>query len=224
MDVFVAQAAPGSAPVFTTARVSEYASGFVNGSTVEQRLQFNPPNLPMFRQGFVPFMGDYIDLAPSAPFVLTESGAWAFNTGASGSTVSHAVWTDNRDVRAPRDGNWANYTPVTSEALGAISRFDGTTPIPACDPGQVGMRNQNIYTARVTDGLFVSAPGNQKPLGNFQRGFVVVAENASATPRFYRLTIENQPAGGQASFLQFGAPLTTLDVATPAFSSAVPLV
>ena len=127
MDVFVAQAAPGSAPVFTTARVSEYASGFVNGSTVEQRLQFNPPNLPMFRQGFVPFMGDYIDLAPSAPFVLTQSGAWAFNAGASGSTVSHAVWTDNRDVRAPRDGNWANYTPVTSEALGAISRFDGTT-------------------------------------------------------------------------------------------------
>ena len=74
MDVSVAQAAPGSAPVFTTARVSEYASGFVNGSIVEQQLQFNPPNLPMFRQGSVPFMGDYIDLAPSAPFVRTANG------------------------------------------------------------------------------------------------------------------------------------------------------
>ena len=52
-----------------------------------------------------------------------------------------------------------------------------------------------------------------------QRAFVVVAENASAVPRFYRLTIEDQPAGGQASFLQFGAPLTTLDVVTPAYSS-----
>ncbi len=219
MDVSVAQAAPGSAPMFTTARVSEYASGFVNGSIVEQQLQFNPPNLPMFRQGFVPFMGDYIDLAPSAPFVRTANGTWAFNTGATGSTVSHAVWTDNRDVRAPRDGNWANYTPVTSDAVGAISRFDGTTPVPACDPGQVGMRNQNIYTARVTDGLFVSAPGNNKPFNGFPRAFVVVAENASAVPRFYRLTIEDQPAGGQASFLQFGAPLTTLDVVTPAYSS-----
>ena len=76
------------------------------------------------------------------------------------------------------------------------------------------MRNQNIYTARVTDGLFVSAPGNSKPLGRFQRAFVVVAENAPTLPRSYRLTIENQPVGGQASFLQFSlaaAPLTTLD-------------
>ena len=81
------------------------------------------------------------------------------------------------------------------------------------------MRNQNIYTARVTDGLFVSAPGNNKQFNGFQRAFVVVAENASPLPRVYRLHIENQPAGGQASFLQFGAPLTTLDVSTPALSS-----
>ena len=88
-----------------------------------------------------------------------------------------------------------------------------------CDPGQVGMRNQNIYTARVTDGLFVSAPGNNKQFNGFQRAFVIVAENASPLPRVYRLHIENQPIGGQASFLQFGAPLTTLDVSTPALSS-----
>ena len=81
------------------------------------------------------------------------------------------------------------------------------------------MRNQNIYTARVTDGLFVSAPGNNKQFNGFQRAFVVVAENATAAPRTYRLRIENQPVGGQASFLQFGAPLTTLDVSTPALSS-----
>ena len=49
------------------------------------------------------------------------------------------------------------------------------------------MRNQNIYTARVTDGLFVSAPGNNKQFNGFQRAFVVVAENASALPRTYRL-------------------------------------
>ena len=131
MDVFVAQAAPGGAPAFTTARVSEYASGFLPGSTVEQRLQFNPPNLPMFRQGAVPFMGDYIDLAPAPPFVLNDNGTWSFNTGANGSAVSHAVWTDNRDVRPPADGNWANYTPVTSPAVGTQSRFDPTQQVPA---------------------------------------------------------------------------------------------
>jgi uncharacterized repeat protein (TIGR01451 family) len=219
MDVFVAQAAPGGAPTFTTARVSDYASGFLPGSTIEQRLQFNPPNLPLFRQGAVPFMGDYIDLAPAPPFVLNDNGTWSFNTGAAGSVVSHAIWTDNRDVRPPADGNWANYTPVTSEALGVQSRFDPTQQVPACDPGQVGMRNQNIYTAKVTDGLFVSAPGNNKPFNGFQRSFVVVAENAASVTRSYRLRIENQPAGGQASFLQFGAPLTVLDVTTPPLSS-----
>ena len=220
LDAFVAQALPGSAPVFTTARVSDYARGFMPGSTLEERLQFNPPNLPLFRQGFVPFMGDYIDLAPAPPFVLNEAGAWVHNTAPSGSVVSHAFWTDNRDVRAPADGNWANYTPVTSEAVGPVSRFDPTKPVPSCLPGQVGMRNQNVYTARVTDGLFVSAPGNTKPFNGFQRAFVIVAENASAVPRTYRLRIENQPlGGGQASFLQFGPALTTLDVATPALSS-----
>ena len=81
------------------------------------------------------------------------------------------------------------------------------------------MRNQNIYTARVTDGLFVSAPGNNKPFNGFQRAFVVVAENATRRSRSLPLTIENQPVGGQASFLQFGAALTTLDVTTPALSS-----
>ena len=135
IDVFVAQASPGGAPTFTTARVSEYASGFLPGSTVEQRLQFNPPNLPLFRQGFAPFMGDYIDLAPAPPFVLNENGTWSFNTGASGSVVSHAVWTDNRDVRPPADGNWANYTPVTSPAVGTQSRFDPTQQVPGCVPG-----------------------------------------------------------------------------------------
>ena len=84
------------------------------------------------------------------------------------------------------------------------------------------MRNQNIYTARVTDGLFVSAPGNNKQFSDFQRAFVIVTENAATVARYYRLTIDDQPPGGEASFVQFGPPLTTLDVWTPAFSSAAP--
>ena len=79
---------------------------------------------------------------------------------------------------APADGNWANYTPVTSTRSGPRAASIRPSRCRAAMPGQVGMRNQNIYTARVTDGLFVSAPGNNKPFNGFQRAFVVVAENA----------------------------------------------
>ena len=222
VDVFVAQALPAAAPVFTTARLSDYAFGFVPGAEEPQRLQFNPPNLPLFRQGTTPFMGDYIDLAPAPAFVQNPDGTWSHNTLASGSAVSHAFWADNRDVRPPPPGrSWEEYTPVTSPALRAdgVSRFDPNERVPACDPGTVGMRNQNIYTARVTEGLFVSAPGNNKPLGTaFQRAFVVTAENATDILRRFRLAIENQPSGGTASFLQF-SQVTTLDVNVPPFST-----
>ena len=78
-------------------------------------MQFNPPNLPLFRQGTVPFMGDYLDLAPAPAFVQGTNGQWSFNTQPTGSSVAHAFWTDNRDVRPPVDGNWQNYTPVISD-------------------------------------------------------------------------------------------------------------
>ena len=203
LDVFVAQALPGAAPVFTTARLSDYAFGFLPGVDEPQRLQFNPPNLPLFRQGTTPFMGDYIDLAPAPAYVQNPNGSWSHNTAAA-TAVSHAFWTDNRDVRPPADNDWANYTALGTVA-GQQSQFDTTQTLPGCSVGQAGMRNQNIYTARVSEGLFVSAPGNNKPLGDFQRAFVVVAENATALIRSFRLTIENQPVGGQASFLQFCA-------------------
>ena len=78
MDVFVAQANPGVAPVFTSARLSDYAFGFLPDSPTPLRLQFNPPNLPLFRQGTTPFMGDYIDLAPAPPFVQNPNGTWSY--------------------------------------------------------------------------------------------------------------------------------------------------
>ena len=165
-------------------------------------------------------MGDYIDLAPAPAFIQNANGSWSHNTAPSTAATSHAFWTDNRDVRAPADGDWKTYTPPQSPELGSTSRYDPNIAIDpkACIPSHEGMRNQNIYTARVTEGLFVSAPGNNKPLGTLQRAFVVVAENATATIRSFRLTIANQPIGGQASFLQFSA-LTTLDLTVPPFSS-----
>ena len=137
----------------------------------------------------------------------------------------HATWTDNRDVvPPPPGGSWENYTaPVVA---GALSVENGN-PLPACVPGQEGMRNQNIYTSQITGGLVVGAPGNAKPLGTttfngktvpFQRAFPVEAQNSTSQPLTVRFTIASQPTGGTASFLQFSL-LTTLDVTIPPYSS-----
>ena len=81
------------------------------------------------------------------------------------------------------------------------------------------MKNQNIYTTRITQGLVVGALGNSRPLSpTLQRSFPVFAQNNGGVTRTYRLTIANQPVGGDASFTQF-QPTTTLDVSVPARST-----
>src|SRR4051812_40396997 len=213
IDVRTSQAASGANPVFTSysvvaLRPSEQVSAYLRGSRpgvtngVEQ-LQYNPPNLPMFKQGTAAFLGDYIDLAAAPAFVPTARGGWAFNTSASNQAVFHLAWTDNRDVRAPRDGNWAHYTPPTY--AGPLA--DPSHPLPACEPGQTGMRNQNAYASRISPDLLAGSPGNAKPLSSsLPRGFVVYAQNTSFVTRTYQFRIERQPTGGRASFSQFPAP------------------
>src|SRR6266550_1015721 len=206
--------------------VSQYAYGCcVNPNLPDiEQFKFNVPNLPLFAQGQVPFLGDYIEVVPSPMFVPHGSG-WAYNFTPSVNPLFHATWTDNRDVVPPADGNWGNYTPAVP--LGTPSILQPGQTVSACRPGQEGMRNQNIYTAQITGGLIVGAPGNAKPLGTttfngkivpFQRAFAVEAQNVTNQPLNVRLTIANQPPGGAASFLQF-SQLTTLDVTIPAFSS-----
>ncbi|HET7698804.1 MAG TPA: lectin-like protein [Vicinamibacterales bacterium] len=230
VDVRAAMADPAAAPAFhPSVRVSEYLMGSRPGAgprPVEQ-LQFNPPNLKLFKLGTVPFIGDYIDLAPSPSFVPAAGGGWAFNTAPASSPLFHLVWTDNRDVVPPANGDWTSYTPPGS--TGGPSSFDPTQTLPVCMPGREGMRNQNIYTARITGGLVAGSPGNTKPLSPLlPRAFVVFAQNATDVSRSFRLTIENQPAGGRASFLetplppydaQSPPPLTILDVIVPARST-----
>ena len=96
-----------------------------------QQLQANHPNLPLFKKGTVPFMGDYIDVA-AAMFEKTavtqqNPGGWMFNTAPSDSVVFHATWTDDRDVRPPPSPHdWTNYTPrrvvLTPERASSIHR------------------------------------------------------------------------------------------------------
>ena len=233
IDIRAALGSPGAVPAFApSVRVSDYLMGFRNSTSLLEALQVNPPNLPMFRLGTVPFIGDYIDVAPSPAFVPAANGEWIYNTASNGQMPTfHAVWTDNRDVRPPLDGNWANYTPPTINGqLPGTSLFDPTQQVAVCYAGNAGSRNQNIYTARIGGGLLVGAPGNAKQLSpTVQRGFVVFAQNQTTTTRTFRMTLLAQPPGGRASFEQFPLPpytasspppLTTIDVRVPARSTA----
>jgi pentapeptide MXKDX repeat protein len=210
-DVWVAQADPGDRLTFAISRASSYRSGArVDDPSLIQQLQFNPPNLPLFRHGQAAFWGDYIDLG-GQPLEQKQPLRWR---QALQPPAAHVVFTDNRDVRAPVDGDWSSYTPPKSPALKEESIFDPRLKTPICDlaqPEHAGMRNQNVYATRVTQGLHVSAPGNAKPLGRIQRAFVVVAENDTFVAKTFRMSIAAQPTGGTASFRQF-TPLTQIDV------------
>jgi hypothetical protein len=244
IDVQGAEASPlasGAAgvPSFSSFRISRYLFG-INPFDISQplnqaeQLQVDAPDLPMFEQGTVPFFGDYIDMA-AAPFFLFQNGKWLFNTDSANLPVFHAVWTDNRDVVPPSNGDWTHYEPPFSDSNLAgsphASVFDPTQMVTQCqigvNDGFVASRNQNIYTSIVGPGLVVGSLGNSKPLGFspsnpaelLQRAFTVTLRNTTTMPRSFRISIGNQPAlangqpdpQGQASLLQFSL-LTSLDV------------
>lgn len=213
IDLRVAQSNPGPSLNFVHATVSKYPFGTLGTDEVGtidtlKQLQVNPPNFPMFQLGTVPFIGDYIDIVgPTFLPPATPGGMWRFNLAPAAAPVHYAVWTSNQDVRPPADGNWTNYTPVGG---GGPSIFDPTTNTPVCVTGQEGMRNQNIYFSRITQGLNVSSPQNAKPLNAaLTRAFSVLLENQTSVNRDFRLIITGQPAGGKASFLPLQFPAGT---------------
>jgi hypothetical protein len=218
IDLRATQADPAALPVFApSVRVSEYLEGSRPGSRVIEPLQYNPPNLPIFQLGTVPFMGDYVDIAAAPAMVQDASGIWRHNTDASTAPVFHTAWTDNRDVRPPPVGRtWADYTPPSGTRINSV--FDPTQTVAPCSPGSAGMRNQNVYTSRLTAGLLAGSPGNTKPLDPIvPRAFVVFAQNTTSEMKLFRMTVTAQPVGGWASFSQFeaGGPVTAVDVAVP---------
>ncbi len=225
-DVRAAQADAADVPIFTDYSVLESLPRIPSTPTsrypflvlandtdlFSQQMLYNPPNLPMFKGGTVPFFGDYIDLAALRFIFIGDeaTGQWEFDTDPlTGAPVVHAVWTDNRDVVGPLDGRWDSYVPPGDEVV-QRSTFDPTLFRPVCDPSfdplvidRTKMRNQNIYTSRLTQGLAVALPGNNRPLGMIQRVFVGFIQNLTNEPKTFRLTILNQPPGGSASFDQF---------------------
>jgi N-acetylneuraminic acid mutarotase len=248
IDLTLAQSDAGlGVPTFTYARVSQYDFGlFLNeNDTTFHQLKVNPPGLPMFEKGKVPFMGDYIDIVGQM-FVPTAKGGWAFNNPRvnSSSPVHYAAWTSNQDVIPPFNGDWTQYFPITS---GTSVYIKGTNTL-ACQPGTgfEGDRNQNVYQSRITQGLLVSSPQNSKPLSTIvQRAFVVLVQNFTNVPRTFQLSIANQPPGsfaiangtigGFASFQQvlpnqpslpttLPTPVTTQTVTTAGHSGAASTV
>lgn len=252
IDVEAAQAAPlpvgtSGVPSFTPFRVSRYTFGLPpsgvtladptqiimdsSGHTAVQQLQFNPPNLPLFVQGTNAFMGDYIEVA-GAPTMIFDpvAKAWKFNTNPSTSPVFHAVWADNRNVRPPLNGDWTKYTPpfsASNPSGGGTSKFDPTKTVPICVNGNTaGMRNQDIYTAQITQGLVVSSLQTAKPLLNsgqpgIQRAFTVLVKNATGAARNFQMNTKVTPATAPvtASFKQFSMVTSVNLVPIPAFSS-----
>jgi hypothetical protein len=234
IDVRVSQADPGLSPLFSAAWVSQYRFGTRGDEssviTPElKQLQVNPPNLPLFKQGTAPFFGDYIEIA-GLTMRPDASGTWHFTTEPERAPVHYAVFTSNQDVRPPADGNWQNYTPPTSTGSGGPSLFDPTQQRPPCKSGNEGMRDQNIYFSRITQGLAVAAPQNAKRLTTtFQRDFPVTLQNATTQDRTFRLSIPSQPPGGFASFVPAPVPfnrnaaftaVTTLDLTVGANAGA----
>src|SRR6185437_8571222 len=219
-----------NALAFPSVRISQYPFGSRPGSSMIEQLKFNPPNFPMFTHGTKPFIGDYIDVAALTMLFDQASGKWVFNTSPSNAAVFHATWTDNRDVRPPPvtcntatppmcTQNWALYTAVGSTS--GQSFYDPSQMRNACVPGQndnqTGSRNQNVYTARITQGLLVGVKENTKPLVNsnlapVQRAFSVFARNTTISPAYYRFKViplnSNQnlcttdASGTTASFFQ----------------------
>lgn len=195
---------------YETIQVSRYPWFFTfddPNNPIAVQLQHNMPNLRIFGGGTVPFLGDYIDITASPMFIF-ENGEWKYNTYSN--SVYHVAWTDNRDVRPPGPGGeWWDYV-APGEGCGEL------------DQNKTGIRNQNIYTSRITEGIIAGSPGNTKSL-NMDRAFVVFVKNTTGTPldlpRDLILEIV-ETSGATAYFMKAGENVgVQLEVEVPPQSS-----
>ena len=225
IDVFGALIDPaqfnGNPMPVTPFQISQYAfwanPNFNN--QIEQGF-FNPPNLPEFVQGKVPFIGDYIDVAGLG--MLPSGNTWIFNTqskdpvsGATIAPVFHATWTDNRDVVPPPcvpkgsascTEDWTQYVPPNGGFTLQSTYTSGPNVCPNCastqpactlaNAGYSGDRNENIYTSRITNGLTVS----------FRENAIPANTSGKQVTRSYSLLIRNTLS-----------PLNTIPLGSPSF-------
>ena len=194
IDVRASRADPPTSeernPVFDLSiQVSRYLLGYDSNFDLVQ-LQYNPPNYPLFKQGTWPFIGDYIDITPAPMFIKDDSanGGWRFNYETTDPSDFHVTWTDNRDVSPPVPvediQDWTKYAPPDYFPPDFIS----PNRVYCASQYNPGMRNQNIYTSRISEGFEVGSPGNFKAL-NIRRAFVIFVKNKTGYPKNYILEI-----------------------------------
>ncbi|MEL7312954.1 MAG: hypothetical protein AAFN07_15670, partial [Pseudomonadota bacterium] len=251
VDVRVATALPAAAPMFTdyslvsgdneAARPSSQASRYTfvasgdTGNVETLQLEYMVPNFPMFADGTTPFIGDYVDIA--APNLINDDGVWRFATNPGDVQVWQAVWADNRDVVPPPDGDWTKYVAPITQAQPSL--FDPAVTIPSCNDVSfpdsdfpdgslyTGTRNQNVYSASISNGVIVAAPGNNRPLdaldSNGQpldRSFVVYVQNTTAQLRRFDVSLPSTAGGVQAS-LALNEVITSKRISVAPYSSSV---
>jgi hypothetical protein len=221
-DIFSAQSAaapPNGQPALSftpPAQVSRYRFGLVNGT--RRQLEYSFINARMFKNGGVPFHGDYHAVS-SQRYLPSETtpGAYVRNTAVSTNhAVFYSAFTDNRDVQGyvwPGPAA-TSFTPATT-----LQGESGTEPVVECSPSDTTpdttvwsptdstrSRYQNIYAAATLPGLIVASPSASKPTGALERAFVIFAHNLTLQDRTYRFIVANQPADaapagtGRASF------------------------
>jgi hypothetical protein len=205
IDVRATQFDPKPIPAFPQSiQVSKYPwLLYMEGEELwAKQLLYFKPNLYLFMHGTRAFIGDYIDLSPSPPFVPNGTG-WKYNTEPIQNPIFHAVWGDNRDVK--ESNNWIDYNhPI----------IDGD---PECIQGGQTIRNQNIYTSRLSRGIIAGSPGNTKPL-NIKRAFVVLIKNTTENERYLHLTIDSSSIA-TAKFQERGVESESLNITVPPYST-----
>ena len=213
-------------PAPTAARISRYITGDYVGEQnpllSPRQLQWNRSNLKLYAGGTRPFIGDFIDVA-GLSFLSQEVGSttgWIPNNGldplafTTAAQTFHAFWTDNRDAKV---GTFpAEPAGENEEGSGLPYVAPGSSACQAAGPNPpTKTRNANVYTARITPGVFVAAPSNTKPSvnasGRIQRAFPVLVQNRTGEPRTFRIIIANQPSDfpstGIASLRQIPSPI-----------------
>ena len=152
-----------------------------------RQLKFNPGNLKLYAAGKKPFMGDYIATA-GVQWIPNGNGGWVFNGLNADPTNTilrtfQTAWADNRDAL------------VNEPDLPPNSDVPYVRPGTPCTPGssesaRVNSRNANVYTSRITPGLYLSALGNTKPTDQIERAFAVSIENGTQNAMDVALTID----------------------------------
>lgn len=249
VDVYATHKAVGAAQWAAPYPVSKYIFGEIKdpadlaklpaGAPTRQQLQWNPVNVRLFKKLTVPGLGDYNSvtmeaIAPADP--VGQPGVWTRATGQLGDPYVFYSWTDNRNIKLLPNEDYSKPRPFTPPELpldvaeGGMSVFDPTkTRVFPCVAGLGGTKNQDVFGALKTGGVFAGAFGNNKSTENIPRAFGVFGQNTTADPKILRFAVGVQPPGGADQMATFNQRIpalpfmaqTTVDAGAPSGSAVV---